>query len=85
MAWIERHKSNGKQYIYLKAHTGYEEYRSKPETRIYNFGNVENAVAKLYYWSSFPEKIPPELVEKGFNHEDITKWFETVESRYCEV
>lgn len=77
---------NGKEYeyFYLRRSDRLKDEnkgRRKKETNLYNFGNRFKTLELLNLWNKDSENLPEELVNLGYNSEDVKKWIEEVESR----
>jgi|GEM_PF-3817253 len=77
---------NGKEYeyFYLRRSDRLKdpnEGRKKKETNLYSFGNRNKTLELLNLWNKNSNNIPDELIDLGYNSEDVKKWIGEVESR----
>lgn len=76
----------GKNYKYLQLRRSVARKNGNNGTRqikkqvIYNFGNIEKAIDKFYYWRNKPEAFPYKLIELGYNLNDLDDWIMTIET-----
>lgn len=78
--YIERVKSKGRYYLYLKKYDGTIMFGSRKKT-LYRFGRLENALEKMKFWLQDINCLPLPLQELGCNEEDIKKWIDSIELR----
>jgi len=77
---------NGKEYeyFYLRRSDRLKDKmqgRKKKETNLYNFGNRNKTLELLNSWDENSKNLPLELVDLGYNSEDVKKWIEEVMNR----
>lgn len=73
MAYLERVKSKGKVYLYLKEYENRPFYENKSIT-IYAFGRIEIAKNNMKTWYDNFNLFPQQLKQLGFCKEDLKGW-----------
>lgn len=76
--YLERVKSNGRHYLYLKEYAVREHYIS-PKITLYAFGRIEKALEKMYYWRDNFKEFPKELEKVGCTKKDLLNWIRKLE------
>lgn len=74
-------KSHGKYYFYLRK--SYRKLSKKGKNlsvskRIYSFGNKDNSLKTLNEWIKDKNKVPKEILERGFGTDDFKKWLDKI-------
>lgn len=78
--YLEKIKSKGNYYLYLKAYEVRENY-SRPYKTVYKFGRADQALKHFYEWRrNFETLFPIELLEMGCSREDLEGWIKTIET-----
>lgn len=76
---LTRKKSRGHIYIYLR-----ESFRVGKKTtnkNIYSFGKMPGALEFLYTVRDNYDLFPKELLDKGYNYDDLDEWILTLETQ----
>lgn len=77
--YLSQVRAKGKIYVYLSMYCGEQELTSKREKNVYAFGEIEDALYKMYYWQMHPNMIPTDLIELGCKLENIKNWISKLE------
>lgn len=80
MAFLSQVKVKGKRYIYLTEYIGKKNSIKSTEIHVYGFGVRETALEKMKQWKNDFSKFPKELIERGYDKEDLNEWLTTLET-----
>lgn len=71
--YLERVKSKGRYYLYLKEYA-VREYNLTPKVTLFAFGRLEKALKEMYYWRDNFKYFPKELKRVGCTKKDLLNW-----------
>lgn len=77
--YLERVKSKGNCYLYLKNYSVRQNYASNKVT-VYRFGRIEQALESMYRWKRNFKEFPKDLIDIGCNKKDLEIWIQTLET-----
>ncbi|CDQ42118.1 hypothetical protein [Virgibacillus salexigens] len=78
--YIEKTKSKGVYYLYLRKYDGRIRYGTKKRT-LYAFGRLEKARNNLIEWKNDISKLPEDLKKHGCTRDDLEKWISQTHSK----
>lgn len=78
MAFLQKVKSKGRYYIYLREYQAMMGYADDKIT-IYRFGNINNCLEKMYAWVNSEKDLPHELKIRDIGKKEIYKWIREIE------
>lgn len=76
--YIERVRSKGRCYLYLKKYDGRIMFGTKKKT-LYRFGRLENALNEMKIWLEDMNCLPLALQELGCSEENLIEWINSIE------
>lgn len=76
---LTRKKARGEIYIYLRE--SFRKGKKVTNKNIYGFGKMPNALELLYSFREDYDLYPKELLEKGYNLDDLDEWILTLETQ----
>jgi len=79
VGYLAKVKSKGRTYWYLKEYAGKQPFKMNRERTIFNFGNEENALAKMHFWKVKSDYFPVELIDLGYGKDDLQSWINQIE------
>lgn len=80
IGFIVRVRGKGKDYFYLRKSIRDKNDLIRKEN-IFSFGHREKAIKRLQDWQSGEVKMPKELINLGYDLEDLRDWLEQINSK----
>lgn len=77
--YLQRSKSKGNDYLYLRNYSNREHYSSNRVT-VFSFGRVEVALKNMYKWRADFSEFPIELRELGCGINELEVWIQSLET-----
>lgn len=78
MAFLSFVKSRGETYVYVTEYSGQKKYSSSSKMHIYSLGKQKEAIFTLQAWDLNFNHFPRELLDKGYNKQDLKKWIQDI-------
>ncbi|AIF45744.1 hypothetical protein X953_19910 (plasmid) [Virgibacillus sp. SK37] len=79
--YLERIKSKGNYYIYLRMYDQTITYSKNKKTTLYGFGRYEKAIKNMKKWERDFKQFPEELKALGCTRDDLGTWINKLEPR----
>jgi len=76
---LTRKKARGSIYIYLRE--SFRKGEKVTNKNIYSFGKMPEALESLYSFREDYSSFPSELLEEGYNLDDLDEWILTLETQ----
>lgn len=80
IGFIVRVRAKGKEYFYLRKSIREKNDLIRKE-KIYSFGHREKAIRKLQEWQSDIDQMPKELINLGYDLDDVQVWLNEINSK----
>lgn len=80
IGFIVKVKAKGKDYFYLRKSIRDKNDLIRKEN-IFSFGHREKAIKRLQDWQTNEAQMPTELINLGYDLEDVRDWLEQINSK----
>lgn len=80
IGFIVRVRARGKDYFYLRKSIRDKNDLIRKEN-IFSFGHREKAIKRLKDWQSGEDQMPKELINLGYDLEDVQVWLNEINSK----
>lgn len=80
IGFIVRVRAKGKDYFYLRKSIRDKNDLIRKE-KIFSFGNREKAIRRLQDWQSDIDHMPKELINLGYDLDDVQVWLNEINSK----
>lgn len=79
IGFIIKNKSRGNEYFYLRKSIRVKDQVMKKN--VYSFGIRSKAIALINEWLIDFTKFPKELLDLGYDENDVSKWLEQIKNK----